>query len=344
MSIEKSTSSRTVLVTGGSGFVAGWVIVTLLARGYRVRTTLRSLRREAEIRQGFGTMTDAGDRLDVVVADLLDDAGWDAAMAGVDLVQHVASPMPLGEFRDHDLVGPARDGTIRVLRAADRAGVKRVVLTSSGVAAMPKKPDAHVYSEADWTDPDQPGLSQYNRAKTLAERAAWAFIQASRSGMTLATILPGAIQGPLLTPDLSGWADLITRMLTGKLPMLPRVGMGMVDVRDLAELHVRAMETPEAAGQRFVAAGEFLWFSEVAQALRDGLGADAAKVSARVAPDWLMRLVALGNADLRQLTPNLGKQQTFSTERAQRLLDWQSRPLRQSIVDAGRSILALKRW
>ncbi len=336
------STHNTVLVTGGSGFVGGWVICTLLERGYRVRTTMRSLAREAELRAALGDVLSVPDRLEVVVADLKADAGWDKAMAGATFVQHIASPMPVGEFRGQDLLTPAREGTLRVLRAAEQAGVRRIVLTSSIMASLPERALGHVYTEADWTDPAAPKVSEYGRAKTLAEQAAWGFIEASRSGMTLTTILPGAIQGPLLTPDLAGWADLLVRMLSGKVPMLPRVGMSMVDVRDLAELHVRAMEAPGAAGQRFIAASEFVWFAEVAEFLREALGDRAAKVSTRVAPDLLTRLIALFNADLRQLVPLLGQHKTMSSEKAANLLDWHGRSIRESIADAGRSILAVK--
>jgi nucleoside-diphosphate-sugar epimerase len=332
-----SMDGKTVLVTGGSGFLGGWVVQTLLGRGYRVRTTMRSHKREAELRQALGEP----DRLEVAVADLTQDAGWEHAMAGVAYVQHVASPMPVGEFRGQDITTPARDGTLRVLRAAQKAGVTRVVLTSSGVAALPDCAPGHVYTELDWTDPAKPRLSEYARAKTLAEQDAWAFVANSRSSMTLTTILPGAIQGPLLTPDLAGWADFIMRMLAGKMPFLPRVGMSMVDVRDLAELHVRAMEAPAAGGQRFLAAAEFVWFAEAAQILRDELGDKASKVKTRVAPDSLIRFLALFNADLRQLVPTLGLRKTMSAAKAGELLDWHARPIRQSLTEAGTSILAM---
>lgn len=332
-----STNAQTVLVTGGSGFLGNWVIKTLLDRGYQVRTTLRSTGREGELRQALGDP----DALEIVVADLNRDAGWDQALAGVAFVQHIASPMPVGEFRGQGIVTPAREGTLRVLRAARRAGARRVVLTSSGVAATPHRGPDHVYTESDWTDPKAPGLSDYARAKTLAEREAWAFIESSDKSMELTTILPGAIQGPLLTRDLSGWADLVARMLSGKLPVLPRVGMSMVDVRDLAELHVRAMEHPSAAGQRFLAAPEFLWFAEVAQVLRDALGDRAAKVKTSVAPDALIRVLALFSADLRQLAPTLGQRKTMSAAKAAEVLHWHSRPIRQSLTDAAETILPI---
>ena len=329
---------QTVLVTGGSGFLGSWVVQTLLRRGYKVRTTMRSLKREAELRQSLGHP--AG--LEVVVADLTQDAGWDAAMAGVRYVQHIASPMPVGEFRGQDITTPARAGTLRVLQAAERAGVSRVVVTSSGVAAISDRAPGQAYTELDWTDPAAAGVSEYARAKTLAEQDAWAFIAKSDSGLTLTTILPGAIQGPLLTPDLSGWADLVLRMLSGKMPFLPRVGMSMVDVRDLAELHARAMLAPAAAGQRFLAASEFVWFADVAQILRETLGDRASKVKTAVAPDVLIRFLALFNGDLRQLVPMLGQRKTMSAAKAAALLDWHGQPIRQSLADAGESILALR--
>jgi dihydroflavonol-4-reductase len=260
--------TETVLVTGGTGFVAGWCIVELLERGYAVRTTIRNPAKEDAVRGATG----GGDRLTFAIADLTDDDGWDQAVAGCGYVLHVASPLG-GDGRSDDgtLTGPARDGALRVLRAATRARVNRVVMTSSTAAATPRTAFG-VSDESVWTDPADPNLNPYRRSKLLAERAAWDFMASHPGGTTLTTILPTAIFGPLLPTQNVGSVEVIARLLAGRLPFVPRCGFTVVDVRDLADLHIRAMTSPAAAGQRFIGAGEFMWLSEIARTLRSQLG------------------------------------------------------------------------
>ncbi|WP_439815206.1 NAD-dependent epimerase/dehydratase family protein [Zavarzinia sp. CC-PAN008] len=328
-----------VLVTGGSGYIAGWVIVELLRRGYRVRATLRSLSREAEVRAAIATQLDAAGRLEFAVADLLSDEGWGGAMQGVRFVQHVASPLGIGEYSGKDLVSPARDGAGRVLRAARTAGVARVVMTSSVVAAEPPASGGTASDETVWSAVDALDDTSYTRSKTLAEREAWAI--AEREGLALTTILPAFVQGPVLGPDIGGSVTVLQRLLKGAMPRLPRLGFTFVDVRDLAALHVDAMTASQAAGQRLIAAGEFLWLADVAQILRSELGEQAARVPTKLAPDFLVRLGAMFDRDLRQVTPNLGLRRVFSAGKAEHLLGWRSRPARQSILDAARSLIAI---
>ena len=342
--MASEANGRTVLVTGGSGFVGGWVIVALLRRGYAVRTTVRSLAREAEVRAAaarqVGDAAAAVDRLSFCVADLLADDGWDGAVRGADAIVHVASPMPVGEFRGTDLVRPAVDGTLRVLRAGDRAGVRRFVLTGSAVAAQP--PAGWVGGPVDetvWTDPAARSSDEYARAKTLAERAAWDFARTHGGEATLTVILPTMIQGPVMGRDIGGTAELVDRLLRGRVPDVPRFGFNIVDVRDLADLHVRALNDPAAAGQRLLAAGEFLWMSDVAQLLRDRLGPAAAKVTTRRLPDWVVRLAALFSPEARLIAPRLGHRQEFTAAKAERLLGWRTRPAADSIVDCARTLI-----
>ena len=274
-----------VLVTGGSGYIAGWIIVQLLQESYRVRTTVRSSSREVAVRSAVAGQANAQDRLSFFVADLLEDKGWSDAARGCDYVVHVASPMGQGESKA-DLLSPAREGTIRILRAAQNAGVQRVVLTSSTVAAKPSMQGGAVApaatNESTWTDPEEKGLTTYARSKTLAERAAWQFVEQTNSTMELTTILPGMVLGPVMTGTTSGSVELISRMLTGKVSALPKIGFSLVDVRDLANLHVLAMRSPKAAGQRFLGAGDLLWMAEIAKLLRDTLGQQASKVPTAV--------------------------------------------------------------
>jgi len=318
----------TVLVTGGTGYVASWCIVELLNRGYDVRTTVRSPARADVVGPG----------VDVVVADLTSDDGWAEAVAGCSHVLHVASPLGIDGNPD-GLIGPARDGTLRVLRAATAAGVERVVLTSAANAASPSSyRDDSVSDETLWTV-DDPALPAYRRSKTLAERAAWDFMAGHDGPTTLTTILPGAVFGPVLTGDNLGSTQIVARLLSG-MPGTPRIGFEIVDVRDLADLHIRAMTAPEAAGERFLATGEFMWMRDMALALRAGLGDAARKVPTRNLPNLAVRLAALTDPTLREIMPALGRRHRHTTAKARRLLGWQPRPAAKTVVDCGRSLLA----
>ncbi|MEU9779921.1 NAD-dependent epimerase/dehydratase family protein [Streptomyces phaeochromogenes] len=330
-----------VLVTGGTGYVAGWVIVGLLERGYEVRTTVRSPAKEKAVRDAVATVTAPGDRLSFAVADLTSDEGWDAAVAGADHVLHVASPLGDENTRDAEaLIVPARDGALRVLRAATAAGVKRVVMTSAANAASPSSyTEEGVTDETLWTDPDDPTLIPYRRSKTVAEKAAWDFVADHEGTTALTTILPGAVFGPILTTRNLGSVRIIQRMVAGKMPGTPRIGLEIVDVRDLADIHIRAMTSPEAAGQRFLATGEFTWMREVAQALRAGLGPAGAKVPTRQLPDFVVRFASLFDRPLRAITVSLGRRNRHSTEKAKRVLGWQPRPAAETVVACARSLI-----
>jgi nucleoside-diphosphate-sugar epimerase len=334
--------TETVLVTGGTGFVAGWCIAELLRRGYAVRTTVRDLSKEAAVRAAVAPVVDSTDLLTVVVADLTRDQGWDAAVAGCDYVLHVASPLGAEAPRDRDaLVGPARDGTLRVLRAATKAGVRRVVMTSAAAAATPASSSAgSVADETVWADPDDPIFNAYRRSKVLAERAAWDFMAANTGPTTLTTILPGAVFGPVLTTANLGSVQVIGRLLQGRLPGVPRLGFWIVDVRDLADLHIRAMTSPQAAGQRFVAVGDFMWMQDIARTLRARLGEHAAKVPTRRLPDFAVRLMALFVPPLRAVTPGLGQRRSFSSAKARQVLGFTPRPATTTVVDCAQSLTA----
>ncbi len=240
---------ETVLVTGGSGYLGGWCLVELLRRGYRVRTTVRDISREAEVRARLEPEVDAGDNLSVLAADLLGDEGWEQAVQGCDYVLHVASPFPPQQPKDPDeLIVPAREGTLRVLKAALDAGVRRVVVTSSIAAVGGSTSHASApLTEADWTDSDNPKLTPYTRSKTIAERAAWDFVKERGAVEKLAVVNPGAILGPVLSDDRSYSLELIERLLKG-MPGAPRIGFSIVDVRDVADLHIRAMT--DSGGRR----------------------------------------------------------------------------------------------
>jgi len=333
--------AETVLVTGGTGFIARWCMVELLKRGYVVRTTVRSLSKEQAVQAIVATATTLGDRLTCFAADLTADAGWDAAVAGCDYVLHVASPLGFDNPKDPDaLIVPARDGALRVLRAATKAGVKRVVMTSACAAASPPLySEESVTDETLWTDPTDRRLSAYRKSKTLAELAAWQFMQDHERPTTLTTILPGAVFGPVLSTDNLGSVQVIGRLLQGRVPGNPRIGLEIVDVRDLADMHIRAMTAPQAAGQRFIAVSEFMWMTDIAKVLRSRLGAAANKVPTRTLPDFVLRFLARFNPALRSILPGLRRKNRHTAEKAHRLLAWTPRPAAETIVDCGESLI-----
>src|SRR5580658_6536073 len=307
-SLRKTMS--TILVTGGTGFVGSHCILQALAAGYQVRTTVRSLKRETDVRAMLKTGgAEPGDRLSFIAADLETDSGWREAVAGCDYVLHVASPFPPNIPKDeNELIVPAREGALRVLRAARDAGVKRVVLTSSFAAiGYGKAPQTQPFDETSWSDLTG-RVSAYVKSKTLAERAAWDFVGESREGPELAVVNPVAVLGPVLGTDLSTSIELIKRMLDGAMPGCPALYFGVVDVRDVAELHLMAMTQAAARGERFLAAaGDFMSLLEIATVLRNRLGAPAKRVPTRQIPDWISRVTALASPIVREILPELGK-------------------------------------
>ena len=330
-----------VLVTGGSGFIAGHCILQLLEQGHEVRATVRSPGREASVRT---VLRDAGmvngENLTFLAADLLDDTGWAQAVAGVDTVLHVASPVVPGHVENEDdVVVPAREGTLRVLAAAHAGGVRRVVLTSAFHAVSWGHPhDDHVFTEEDWTVLEDPGVDAYGRSKTLAERAAWAF--AAANSLDLVTLLPVAVMGPVMGHDVSGANHLVQRLLNGAMPALPHLHFPIVDVRDVAAAHLLAMTTPAAAGQRFLLSnGPTLEFSEVAGILRSELGPAADRVPTRVVPNAVVRAGARFNPEFRAIVPDLGYAKRTSNEKARRVLGWEPRSAAEAVTAAGRSMV-----
>ena len=341
---EPSAPMSTVLVTGGSGFIASHLILQLLAAGHRVRTTVRSLKRECDVhamlKQGG---TEPCDGLSFIAADLEIDAGWPGAVDGCEYVLHVASPFPATTPKHEDeLISPARAGALRVLRASRDAGVKRVVLTSSFAAiGYGQRPRETPFDETDWTDPDGAGVSAYAKSKTLAERAAWDFIAGEGGGLELSVVNPVGVFGPVLGPDYSTSIILIKRMMDG-IPGCPRICLGVVDVRDVAQLHLCAMSSPAAKGERFLAvAGDFMWIRDIARVLKARMGAAADHVSTVQLPNWLVRLAALREPTVRQILPELGKRKNAGNDKAKRMLGWQPRSNEESIVATADSLLRL---
>jgi nucleoside-diphosphate-sugar epimerase len=335
-------SGETVLVTGGSGFIGGWCVVGLLQQGYVVRTTVRDLSREPQVRAALSRVVDPGNRLSFHPANLTEDAGWDAATEGCDYVLHVASPLGAAEPKDPDvLIRPAREGARRAVGAAIRAGVKRVVLTSSVAATSQRTGGDTLSDETIWTNLDDPKVGAYARSKTLAERAAWDLIAEAGGATTLATVNPALVLGPVLSNDYSDSVQVIERLLSGRMPGLPRLGFSFVDARDVADLHIRAMTSPQAAGERFIAAAHYAWMEDLAAILRAHLGKSAAKAPTRRLPDIAVRFASLFDKDLQFITPNLGLRRDFSSAKAQDLLGWRPRPLETTVLETARSLLAV---
>ncbi|MEJ0052363.1 MAG: aldehyde reductase [Methylovirgula sp.] len=334
-----------VLVTGGSGFIAGHVIVALLRAGHEVRATLRNLSRADEVKANVrGGGADPEHDLSFVVADLDHDAGWAEAVQSCDYVQHVASPLPFeGPENEEDLIRPARDGTLRVLKAARDAGVKRVVLTSSFAAiGYGHGNRAKPFTEADWSNLASPEVGAYPKSKTIAERAAWDFIQSEGVALELAVINPVAVFGPVLGPGAGSSVRIIRMMLDGHMRVAPHMGFGLVDVRDVADLHLRAMTDPKAKGERFLAvAGEPLWMIDVARVLHKKFGTAAAAAPRREIPNWVVRLLAPFVPMLRQIVPQLGILRRASNEKARQVLGWSPRTNEEAIAATGESLLRL---
>jgi nucleoside-diphosphate-sugar epimerase len=329
----------TVLVTGGTGFVARWCINELLGRGFAVRATVRDAAKEPSVRRSVPPQH--ADALAVAAADLTEDAGWETAMEGCSGVLHVASPLGGGPRGDRDaLVAPARDGTLRILRAARSAGVRRVVATSAAATARRPLRERTVSDETCWADADDPQFDAYRRSKILAERAAWDHLAATGETSLLTTILPGAVFGPILDRENLGSVRIIERMLAGRMPGTPRIGLSIVDARDLARLHVDAMLAPAAAGERFLATGEHLWMSDIARILREELGSAGSRVPTRELPNLLVRVAAWFDPELGGLTPMLGQRIEVSSEKARRILGFDPRSARETVVDCARSVLA----
>jgi nucleoside-diphosphate-sugar epimerase len=331
----------TVLVTGGSGFVGSHVVLMLLRAGHTVRTTVRSLKREDGVRAMFKEPgVDAGERLSFFAADLERDGGWAPAVAGCDYVIHVASPMPVAAPKtEEELIAPARDGVLRVLRAARDAKVKRVVFTSTcGAIYYGHPPQTAPFDEASWTNLHGE-MSAYVRSKAIAERAAWDFMAAEGGALELSVVNPSGIFGPVLGSDLSASIEIVKRLMSGG-PGVPRLYFGVVDVRDVADLHLRAMTDPAAKGERFIAvSGEVMSMLDIATVLKARLGDAARKVPTRQLPDWLIRFVARFDRRMRPLLPLLGNIRNATSAKAERVLGWKPRSREDAIVATALSLL-----
>ncbi len=331
-------NAETVLVTGGTGFVGMRCILTLLRQGYRVRTTVRSLASQPQV---LATLRAGGaetaEQVEFVEADLTDDRHWPAAVRGCAYVLHVASPVGFAAPTDESAhLKPAVEGTLRVLKAARDAGVRRVVLTSSfGAVGFSHTDTTTETTEADWTDPSLNGLSVYEKSKGLAERAAWNFIQTEGGALELSVLNPVAILGPALSPHVSGSFDMLKHLVDGSLKAAPHIVLNVVDVRDVADLQIRAMTTPSAAGQRFIASADGqISMPEIAQFLRQHWPDLTARVTTKTVPDWVLKVAALFNAQAKTGAMFLKVNRRVSNAKAKRELGWQPLSTNEQAITA----------
>ncbi len=331
-----------VLVTGGSGYIAGFCIAQLLNDGWDVRTTVRNVSKAPDVRRSLAKLSERAGDVVFLTADLNDDAGWRRAVGGCDFVLHVASPLPSSNPKsDEELIRPAREGALRVLSASRDAGVKRVVMTASTAALSYGHGSRHEpFTERDWSDATNlKDTSGYERSKTLAERAAWDWAASEGGSLELTTICPGAVLGPVLGADHSASIDIVKKLMDGSLPGLPRFGWPLVDVRDVADLHIRAMTHPAARGQRYIGAGPFFWMSDIAQVLRSQAPQIARRVPKRVLPSWMVRLSAAFDPVIKGRLFELDKERPVSAEKARHDLLWTPRPNADAIIATALSLI-----
>ena len=323
-----TSQQLTVLVTGGSGFIAIHCIVQLLKEGYNVRTTVRQEKRKDDVLSMVKTGgVDPKSQLVFVIADLLKDDGWSEAMKNCDFVLHIASPFPMSQPKDeNDLIIPAREGTLRILRFAKENGVKRVVITSSFAAvSYGHKSTDKIYTEENWTNL-QGKVSPYAKSKTLAEQAAWDYIAKEGGTLELSVINPVAVMGPLLGSDYSTSIELLKQLMNGLVPRVPKIYYNFVDVRDVADLHIRAMKNPQAKGERFLATvGDSISILDVTKILEKYYKGQLKHLPSKEMPNFMLKLVALFKPQLKDLVPNLGIIRRASNEKAKKLLNWNPR-------------------
>lgn len=331
----QSPIDTTVLVTGVSGFLGGHVALQLLQQGYRVRGSLRRIALAPEILSRFEPHAE---KLSFVEADLNRDFGWSEAVAGCDYVIHTASPFPAGAVRDEaELIRTAKEGALRVLRAAKACKVLRVVLTSS-IAATNHGNGRPPFSEKDWTDTESRRATPYYKSKTFAERAAWAY--AEECGLPLTVINPGLILGPLMSNDCGTSVGLIKQLMNGKFTRLPRYGCAIVDVRDVAQAHIRAMTEHEAAGHRFIVGGRVFWMKDLARVFARSFPDYASQLPSAELPNWFVRILALVDANARSIVHELGRDLRVDTTKAEAVLQWKARPEEETIRACGKSLIA----
>lgn len=337
--------NSTVLLTGVSGFLGSHTTIQLLEKGYKVIGTLRNMKRAEALKAVLARHTSYIENLRFVEADLNDENIWSKLTKGVDYVQHIASPFPRElPKKEEDLVVPAKNGTLNVLKAASANGVKRVVVTSSTGAIIygkSKNERSGTFNEAHWTNiSNRKDSTPYFRSKTIAEKAAWDFIKKDDSGLEIATVCPGAILGPVLEEDFGTSANIVIKLMDGSSPALPDLGFDIVDVRSVADLQIRAMELPQAANQRYGGSADFMKFKEVAQVLKEAY--PKKKIPSAGMPDFAVRLFSYIDKSIQPILIDLGVERNVDNSKARKELGWNPLSSREAILSCAKSVLDLK--
>ena len=340
-----TNENETVLVTGGSGFIATHCILKLAAAGYKIKSTVRNLDRVTDLNEVLNKAGSQHERLNRVEvewtsADLTKDEGWDDAVSGCKYVLHVASPVSLDVKDENELITPAREGTLRVLKAASKAKVERVVLTSS-VAAILNGEEKSSYDENDWTNPEAQDCSAYSKSKTYAEKAAWDFVENVDSNLELAVINPSWVLGPILESDIGSSVQSIQMLLNGALPLVPKISFGMVDVRDVADLHVLAMTSDKAPGNRFIASANTLSMPEWTRILREAIPEYKKRLPKRTAPDLLIKFLGIFSKTAGFIAEQLGRTKQLDNSKAKNLLGWDPRSGEEALIASAKSLIEL---
>ncbi|MFT7687491.1 MAG: dihydroflavonol-4-reductase [Candidatus Azotimanducaceae bacterium] len=331
-----------ILVTGASGFIAGHIIIDLLKQGYQVRGTIRDLVKVDKLRAMFALHTDKADSIEFVAATLTDADCWAAAVEGCDAIFHIASPVPLEQPKNPDeVVIPARDGALNVLKAAHKAGISRIIMTSS-VAAVSAHADSHnaPQTEANWSDVNLPKITPYSLSKTIAEKAAWDYVE-SVGTIKLTTVQPALVLGPALEADYGSSLEALMKLLRGDLPMVPKLGFGIVDVRDVAELHRIAFENDESIGKRLLCSNGFRWFSTISAQLIEEFPAYKKKLPTKEMPYFLVRVLAIFDKVISSFIDDIGKEVEYDCSTA-KALGWQPRTPEEAISAGAKSLIDLK--
>ena len=327
-----------VLISGASGFIAGHCILEMLSHGYEVRGTLRDAARGETIKAILANHTDRIDALEFVSADLMDEPSWVAAARGCDSILHVASPVPVVQPEDEDeVIIPARTGSLNVLKAATANGIKLVVLTSSVAAVMSGNRDRGTFTDQDWTDLSRTDLSPYVKSKTVAEKAAWEY--AKENELELVAINPALVLGPALEADYGSSLEALYLLMTGAYPILPKLGFEIVDVRDVAVLHRLALETPEAAGKRYMCANGFRWFVDIAKTVK--AEHPSLKIPTAEMPNLVAKIAGVFLKEIKQFLPDLGRVKAIDNSPAL-AIGWQPRNADTAIRDGAQSLVDLK--